>query len=101
VSFGTDIFSLGLMMLELASSIDLPKDGAVWHELREGRAAQHVRGKLGTTGNEADTELLEDVILSCLSSRMEDRPTAEDLLQRIRPRLDREALDAIGITLDS
>lgn len=33
-----DIFSLGLMLFELATGMDLPTSGAMWHELREGKA---------------------------------------------------------------
>ncbi|XP_021927368.1 membrane-associated tyrosine- and threonine-specific cdc2-inhibitory kinase isoform X2 [Zootermopsis nevadensis] len=31
-----DIFSLGITMLELASDLDLPSQGPLWHELRNG-----------------------------------------------------------------
>lgn len=31
-----DIFSLGITILELACSLDLPKNGYLWHKLRSG-----------------------------------------------------------------
>jgi membrane-associated tyrosine/threonine-specific cdc2-inhibitory kinase len=31
-----DIFSVGITMLELASDLDLPSRGPLWHELRNG-----------------------------------------------------------------
>lgn len=31
-----DIFSLGITLLELACALDLPKNGQLWHDLREG-----------------------------------------------------------------
>ena len=30
-----DIFSLGITLLELGTDLDVPKDGALWHKLRE------------------------------------------------------------------
>ena len=31
-----DIFSLGVTLLELASDLDLPANGTLWHDLRQG-----------------------------------------------------------------
>ena len=31
-----DVFSLGVTMLELASDLDLPRGGQLWHQLRSG-----------------------------------------------------------------
>ncbi len=31
-----DIFSLGASLLEVASSMNLPNNGPLWHKLREG-----------------------------------------------------------------
>ena len=92
VSFGTDMFSLGLLLLEVASSIELPKDGLVWHELREGRAHVHVLGKVGGA-------TMERLILSCLNQRVEDRPSAAELIERLKPIVDKEALMDIGVQM--
>jgi serine/threonine protein kinase len=35
-----DIFSLGLLLFELATGLELPKEGPLWRELREGHAKQ-------------------------------------------------------------
>lgn len=36
ISCAADIFSLGLTILELATDLDLPRSGDLWHELRTG-----------------------------------------------------------------
>jgi serine/threonine protein kinase len=35
-----DIFSLGASLLEVASSMNLPNNGPLWHKLREGNQIQ-------------------------------------------------------------
>ncbi len=39
-TFAADVFSLGLLLFELATGLVLPKDGPLWHQLREGGAKQ-------------------------------------------------------------
>lgn len=36
-----DIFSLGITILELASKLELPKNGYLWHELRNGQLPEN------------------------------------------------------------
>lgn len=36
-----DIFSLGITILELASKLELPKNGYLWHTLRSGMLPDH------------------------------------------------------------
>lgn len=36
-----DIFSLGITILELASKLELPKNGYLWHALRSGTVPEH------------------------------------------------------------
>ena len=36
ISVKADIFSLGASLLELASGMNLPQNGIIWHKLREG-----------------------------------------------------------------
>lgn len=47
-----DIFSLGLVMFEIASNVWLPDNGPVWHALRAGNFAAVPTGPL--TGSESD-----------------------------------------------
>lgn len=68
-----DIFSLGLISLELATSLSLPKHGEGWLALRE--------------DNEFIAEFvpnaLKDIILSMIDINAGSRPSATDLLGRI------------------
>ena len=93
VSYGTDIFSLGLLLLELASSIDLPCSGQVWLDLRQGRAAGHVVGKVGSAA-------VEEVVLWCLRERVDERPTADELIAALRSMVDVDKLRAIGVEVE-
>ena len=92
VSYGTDVFSLGLLLLELASSIDLPSSGHVWLDLRQGRAAGHVLGKVGSAA-------VEEVVLWCLRERVDERPTADELIARLKGMVDVDKLRAIGVVV--
>lgn len=68
-----DIFSLGLCLLELATSVELPTAGPVWHDLREGRLARHVQGC---------SPLMAAVIQALLHPDPARRPTAQQIDQR-------------------
>lgn len=51
VTTKADVFSLGLTLLEVACSVDLPKQGALWHTLRQGKSLPEpcARGNLHQT----------------------------------------------------
>jgi serine/threonine protein kinase len=68
-----DIFSLGLLLVELASGVMLPKSGEVWHDLREGRAHQHVHSRVSAQ--------MEHIILNLLEPKPSKRPTAKQIIQ--------------------
>lgn len=38
VQASADIFSFGMMLLELTTNISLPQDGDFWHDLRNGNS---------------------------------------------------------------
>ncbi|KAJ9581658.1 hypothetical protein L9F63_023175, partial [Diploptera punctata] len=42
VTKGADIFSVGITMLELATDMELPSSGPLWHELRNGIFPDHL-----------------------------------------------------------
>jgi membrane-associated tyrosine/threonine-specific cdc2-inhibitory kinase len=65
-----DIFSLGMLLFEVSSGIDAPKEGALWHQLREDKIP-----KIPTRSDE-----LNKLIALMLSSDPEQRPTALELL---------------------
>ena len=60
-----DIFSLGLTLLEIMSKVDLPKNGDLWHELRNGEFnfTEEFLNKWNITNIEKFTKLISEMIL--------------------------------------
>ncbi|EDV40317.1 uncharacterized protein Dana_GF10446 [Drosophila ananassae] len=71
-SKAADIFSLGIAMLELACYMDLPANGPLWHELRQGLLPEEFINKISVE--------LQAVIKSMMNPNPTQRPTAEQLL---------------------
>jgi hypothetical protein len=71
-SFACDMFSLGLLLVELSSGVVLPKSGPLWHELREGKANKHIHGRVSAQ--------IEKLILNLLDPRPSKRPNAKTLI---------------------
>lgn len=67
-----DIYSLGITLLEIATTIELPSRGEVWQSLREGNIPEEI-----TKGLSAP---LTKIIEECLRPDPELRPTASELL---------------------
>lgn len=65
-----DIFSLGIMSLELAANVDLPKFGDSWVALREN--SDLVAGLL--------PQQLRDIVLSMISFDYPSRPSARTII---------------------
>ncbi|KAI8821479.1 kinase-like domain-containing protein [Fimicolochytrium jonesii] len=74
-SFGkaADIFSLGLIILEIAANVILPENGPYWHKLRQGDLTEI------NFGQELSPALL-DLVRSMLDPDPVMRPTADALL---------------------
>ncbi|KAJ3291610.1 hypothetical protein HDU76_007250 [Blyttiomyces sp. JEL0837] len=68
-----DIFSLGLIILEVTANIILPENGPHWHQLRE--------GDLSACRFVDVSPPLIDLIKSMLLPSPERRPTADNILQ--------------------
>ncbi|KAH8242440.1 hypothetical protein KR032_006525 [Drosophila birchii] len=97
-SKAADIFSLGIAMLELACYMELPANGPLWHELRQGilpeefinsecvRDAFCVAAVNFSLSLEISVEL-QTVIKSMMMPDPTQRPTADQLL--LHPRLQR------------
>jgi len=75
LSTKADVFSLGLVILEVACHVDLPKSGHLWHELRSG-------GK--TLPDPCDKLLpasLQEVVKKMLTPDVNERPEIDDLFE--------------------
>ncbi|TDH65919.1 hypothetical protein CCR75_007947 [Bremia lactucae] len=70
-----DIFCLGIMMLEIATGIDLPKAGSKWHDLRS--------EILPSFSSEYSKEICE-IIRQMMHPDYEKRLTASEILQNHR-----------------
>jgi len=71
-----DIFSFGLLLFQIATGAELPSYGVLWHQLREGQAAQHLEGS-ARAGPE-----LRAIIVSMLAPDPRDRPSAAQLADK-------------------
>lgn len=94
-----DIFSFGLVMLEIAANIVLPDNGAPWHKLRSGDLSDAGRlssssGDLANAGSVSDgtkiptwapsfmvddTDALDRIVKWMLRPVPSERPTVEDI----------------------
>lgn len=72
-----DIFSLGLLLLEIATGLELPLTGSKWHDLREGKAGEYLSGSI-TSPN------LQAVIESMLHPDPSQRPTALRIIEQLK-----------------
>ncbi|KAH8270495.1 hypothetical protein KR018_010817 [Drosophila ironensis] len=75
-SKAADIFSLGIAMLELACYMDLPANGPLWHELRQGILPEEFIDKISGE--------LQAVIKSMMNPDPAQRPSADQLLSHPR-----------------
>ncbi|KAH8255892.1 hypothetical protein KR026_001289 [Drosophila bipectinata] len=71
-SKAADIFSLGIAMLELACYMDLPANGPLWHELRQGLLPEEFINTISVE--------LQAVIKGMMNPNPTQRPTADQLL---------------------
>lgn len=76
VGTAADIFSLGLIVLEMAADVELPQNGPIWHQLRTDDFETVMRD--WRLSNQ-----LKTVVLSMLRSKPELRPSAIELLAEI------------------
>jgi len=81
----SDMFSVGVILLECAFNIDIPLDGEMWKILRVGKFSE-IMDRLPESATQPiarSTELLK-LLEELLSSNPDKRPSAEELLQRDR-----------------
>jgi serine/threonine protein kinase len=75
VSSATDIFSLGLLLFELCTNTVLPKEGLIWHQLRQGEARQYLHNRVDS--------ILEELIVDMLNPQPKFRPAAVNIIERL------------------
>lgn len=68
-----DVFSLGVSLLQLASSLNLPNNGEIWSKLREGH-------QIIFSPSANRTKKLESLMNRMMAPDPKDRPTIEDIL---------------------
>ncbi|XP_072014796.1 membrane-associated tyrosine- and threonine-specific cdc2-inhibitory kinase-like [Amphiura filiformis] len=68
-----DVFSLGITMLELACDLELPRNGALWHQLRKGEIPWDICKK-------NISESLKETISLMMHPDYQKRPTVDQLL---------------------
>lgn len=68
-----DVFSLGVSLLQLASSLNLPNNGALWQKLREGHQIM-----FSPSANRS--KHLETLVNRMMTPDPQHRPTIEDIL---------------------
>eukprot|EP00466_Bigelowiella_natans_P004192 jgi/Bigna1/52559/estExt_Genewise1Plus.C_90093 len=77
-----DVFSLGLLMIEIATQKPLPAEGPKWQDLRKGRAREYLIGRVDRN--------LESIILKMLSPNPPGRPSAAQVAYISMDQLKRE-----------
>lgn len=70
-----DIFSLGISLLELACSLELPSNGSLWQELRNGILPDHAMNKFQLSQD------LQTIIRSMMNPNPAMRPNVNELLE--------------------
>lgn len=86
-SKAADIFSLGLIALELAADVVLPSEGDSWTALR--------RGDFGMLNLDDISPDLSSLITAMLSAHPSERPTAEQVISCVGQRYQRDTVAAM------
>jgi len=98
-----DIFALGVTILELATDLDLPKHGQLWHQLRQTGPDPQLTKHL--------SQDLRQVVQLMMGNDHERRPTVKQLLElpavksaknrRLRELYIKHTLDSVKTTLET
>jgi len=75
----TDIFSLGLSILQILTNIDLPKNGLTWQLIRTVGIPSQFLEKIPSL--DGDDEILKKLIINMTSYKTSDRIDLEDILK--------------------
>ena len=74
----TDIFSLGLSILQILTNVDLPKNGLTWQLIRTVGVPQEFLDKIPELGG--DKEILKQLIINMTSYKVNDRMNLDEIL---------------------
>lgn len=72
----SDVFSVGMTMLDLVSDRELPGYGAGWHELRKGNVPREMFRDM--------SEAFVDIVLAMIQEDPRNRPTLDEILNHPR-----------------
>ncbi|GCE99549.1 hypothetical protein ZYGM_001675 [Zygosaccharomyces mellis] len=85
--FKADIFSLGLMIVEIAANVVLPDNGNAWHKLRSGDLSD--AGRLSSTDIHSESLFSDsskvDTNITSISDYQHDTSKHGNLLRNLRP----------------
>ncbi len=73
ITCAADVFSLGMTILELATDLDLPRSGELWHQLRNAQVPSNLISMLSNS--------LIEIIMKMIEPDHLKRSTAQQLLQ--------------------
>jgi serine/threonine protein kinase len=83
-TMAADIFSMGLLMFELSTSLKLPKSGTLWHQLRAGPKSPELMKSVANLG-----PVLRQLIVQCLDPNPKGRPSAREVAEVTKKQLSR------------
>ena len=75
----TDIYSLGLSILQILTNIDLPNNGSTWQLIRTVGIPKEFLDKIPSF--EGENEIFKKLILSMTNNKAKDRPDLETILK--------------------
>jgi serine/threonine protein kinase len=75
----TDIFSLGLSILQILINVDLPKNGLTWQLMRTVGIPEEFLNKIPNF--EGDGEIFKKLIISMTNYKADNRPDLENILK--------------------
>ena len=74
----TDIYSLGLSILQILTNIDLPNNGSTWQLIRSIGIPKEFLDKIPSF--EGENEIFKKLIISMTNNKVNDRPDLESIL---------------------